>query len=113
MSDCSTESMKPKEPPKTCGTCGNCVAIVGHCDDSNDRVDLYDQSCENWTPRTDDPEQRFHQLKQVAKKLYRRCWKEAARKSSALSTFMRNAHADDDMRPYREQLEALGVSVDD
>lgn len=29
MSDCSTESMKPKEPPKTCGTCGNFARAKG------------------------------------------------------------------------------------
>lgn len=53
---------KLRDDIKSCGNCGKCVAIVGHCDDSNDRVDLYDQSCESWTPRTDDPEQRCQQL---------------------------------------------------
>lgn len=27
MNDCSTESMKPKEPPKTCRTCARWVEI--------------------------------------------------------------------------------------
>lgn len=98
MSDCSMNAMKPKEPPKTCGNCGKCIAIVGHCDDSNDRVDLYDQSYENWTPRTDDPEQRCQQLEQVAREMF--------------------VILDKNLSPsftweFCEQLEALGVSMDD
>ena len=138
MSDCSTNAMKPKEPPKTCGNCGKCVAIVGHCDDNNDRVDLYDQSCENWTPRTDDLEptcdacperlpedgckvkahcydlqQRCQQLEQVARDMFNHM--------QGLDDILRkNAH-DEYMRTdgkavigdIADRLEALGVTAED
>lgn len=61
MSDCSTEAMKPKEPPcfvpKTCASCGtiNC----SHLDDY----------CSNYTLRTDIIEQRNQQLEEVAKEM--------------------------------------------
>lgn len=75
MSDCSTEAMKPKEQPRTCGTCEHafnkdipcCVPVIG-CEDI--RAFYREVGCNHYKERKDTSEQRYQQLEQVAKEMF-------------------------------------------
>ena len=116
MSDYSTESMKPKEFPDNCGNCEHvCYGIFdvvcpypryegqepyehGHyrqCSLSN--------PCERYTARQGTLEQRYQQLEQVAKEMYRAIHRPYTLSDTKVYEKM----------SFRKQLEALGVSLDD
>ena len=105
MSDCSTEAMKMKEPPKTCG---NCVNECIHAD-KNTRT----QWCIHYIPDYDTLEQRYQQLSQVARGLYFQAF--AWRAIDLLNEGFEDVDriVDCELKPYSEQLEALGVNLDD
>lgn len=124
MSDCSTAAMLPKGPTKTCGNCGNllsspnwwsaaCVAIVIQSETfaGYAQVDMENfgssESCGKWIPRSQGAlEKRYQQLEQVVEKLCRLVIEhngtERGRKCGGI-----------DISRQCDQLEALGVSVDD
>lgn len=109
MSDCSTNAMRPKEPPKTCG---NCEIIT-----SNASKDIVCPvrvigACDNWRPRTDALEQRCQQLEQVAKELY----KEYEQIEVELCDFIGYGKLRDKYvggTVFKSHLANLGVSLDD
>lgn len=123
MSDCSTQAMKPKEPPRTCGTCFySTPRKYGHWT-TNDLICLRHAISTNserhhttacgwgiagpcgWRPKEPDAvEQRCQQLEQVAREMYdwadgvvNRCYTVVPGRVDG----------------FRARLEALGVSLDD
>lgn len=108
MSDCSTEAMKTKA--KTCGNCGHSVV----CSAQN-KGDDWDY-CNQWIPEsTDTLEQRYQQLEQVAREMlglikgiereYPRLLDPNTQPGGQIVYPMPS-------ESFREQLEALGVSLD-
>lgn len=109
MSDCSTQAMMPKER-RTCGTCNNCDFFDMECsyieeDGTHRKVTMDTPACADWERRVLTDEEHYEHLAQVARdmlryariRLHEHWTEEDARAVSA----------------YREELEALGVSVDD
>ena len=120
MSDCSTEAMKPKEPPKTCGNCDLNDAIR-HLDDllANDEFPCDEcradhEQLRGWLVGLQSLEQCYQQLEQVAWELYAvalSAWKEArclAGPQVKRSIESREEH----LSRLKAQLEALGVEID-
>lgn len=107
MSDCSTQAMKPKEPPRTNpfpnglwpnrGDCHTC-AKTGHCEYEQFGERIATARCEYRPSAYHSLEQRYKQLEQVAMWAY-----------EIMRDFCAPAYANE----YRDKLEALGVSVDD
>lgn len=116
MSDCSTHAMEPKQP-RTCGNCGHGVQTNVFCRESGGSTaglhSLGERGCRKWTARTDTIEQRYDQLAQVARSMYRII-------ATYESRFEGEYYSPSEWVPERgavtrstkEQLEALGVSVD-
>lgn len=104
MSDCITQAMKPKER-RTCGTCAHCEPSEWHCDSKASEyswmvdVDDVDLPCGGYgyERRTDGLAERYERLAQVAK---------------GMLDFVERAEQMA-YEEFREQLKALGVSVDD
>lgn len=90
MSDCSTQAMMPKEPPRTCGMCDRYYNVrpimrQGACAldglDENGCAPIHkedDKACGNWREiempleqRYKQLEQRYQQLEQVALEMYK------------------------------------------
>lgn len=109
MSDCSTNAMKPKDMDllkspnvsKTCGSCGHVYQVVLNCHYADNDGRYYARAtrsdvraCEDWVPNQDSLEQHYEQLEQVAMNMF-----------YDLDPYC--------AFPYREQLEALGVMVDE
>ena len=110
MSDCSTQAMMPKER-RTCGTCAHCEPSEWHCDSKASEyswmvdVDDVDLPCGGYgyERRTDEAAERRHErLAQVAREMWRYVVAHNTPDSPGV-----------DMSGFEEQLEALGVSVDD
>ena len=132
MSDFSTQAMKPKEQPKTCGNCANVEAEIHTVKCPHKRypmekmVDwaghprfkhhINDSGCEHWTMRHNDTiEQRYQQLEEVAREMlkaiapmHETCCEDTCRNLADMGWKDGCCY-----RGFREQLEALGVSVDD
>lgn len=140
MSDCSTNAMKPKEPPKTCGTCANscghkarlygftcnCVPCLLHGTFKNEAT-----CCSDWKPRTNewglteqdvaiiklgaensDLKERFQQLEQVARDALAIISMTCSLTNEDSEAHCVNLNCGKAYESLREQLEALGVSVD-
>lgn len=120
MSDCSSNAMKPKEKPKTCGTCFHCaerhgtrfIKRDGVCLYCGEAVDTQSTSpicpCGNhrmWRERAGTLEQRYQQLEQVARRLYGYIKRDADDSWSPVKEKI--------AQQFRKQLEALGVDIDD
>ena len=122
MSNCSAKAMQPKEQPRTCGTCGHscehntklygCVYDYVPCL-LHGTFEHEENSCSDWQPSTGVPvrrngkalEQRFQQLEQVAKRLYRYVKKDADESwSPAKEKVARN---------FEEELKAIGVNLNE
>lgn len=108
MSDCSTDDMKPKEKPKTCGNCGRAKTYALHCERLDvcvnaDDVIYLQGRC--WVPKNDTIEQRYQQLEQMIRRMHRYIKKDA--------DYSLSPAKDTAAKYYREEIEALGVSLDD
>ena len=132
MSDCSTQAMTPKEPPRTCGTCYWMMMQPGHgecgaCGNPECGLErgpeaygngyyLYttvDGDCEGefWKPRTGVParkngkalEQRCQHLEQVAREMYD--WADGVVNRCCTVVPER-------VDGFRARLESLGVDLD-
>ena len=121
MNDCRTQAMMPKER-RTCVTCAHCEPSERHCDSKASEyswmvdVDDVDLPCGGYgyERRVDGLAERHERLAQVARRMYR-----------IIATFESRFEADHYSpfewvpergavtRSTREQLEELGVSVDD
>lgn len=114
MSDCSIQAMMPKER-RTCGTCAKGTRWIQCSDDAGMYGDAC--SCERYMPQTDSIEQRYELLAKVARELYDAAWCAWRLKVGAeepeISNELKDRVADSYLQVEREQLEALGVSVDD
>lgn len=132
MSDCSTQAMTAKE--RTCGTCGNGLRVVDYSGKRSSCICEYntrtrctdvallhglDDECQfhpnsgAYRPRVEpDLEQRCQQLEQVAMELFDEYRRLLVRHSSVAGriSVMRDFKG---AGGFREQLEALGVSVGD
>lgn len=116
MSDCSTHAMEPKEPLKTCGTCfystprkyghwttNNLICLRHAVSTHSERHHVTEcgwgiAGPRGWRPKEPDPlEQRCQQLEQVAQTMY-----------AKLDAILSPAST----KNFRQQLEALGVSLD-
>lgn len=126
MSDCSTQAFKAHEKPemshkqisgtpKTCGTCDAYFEVrptmkQGTCgyDELDDEgcAPLHDSddSCEMWNPQSLTLEERYQQLEHVAVAM-QKCLATHAHDWTQVSDYT--------AAYYRNQLEALGVSVDE
>lgn len=137
MSDCSTNAMKPKMPPKTCGTCQHqrychmpaesrfaeaCARfrpegeptvpkyapISETCDACPERI--MEDGCKV-KARCYDLEQRCQQLEQVTKELFDAYRRLLACYRGAVGIFNAQENATSAGK-FRERLESVGVSVD-
>lgn len=116
MSDCSTQAMVPKER-RTCGNCGHGVQTNVFCRESDGSTaglhSLGERGCRKWVGHTDTLEQRYERLAQVARSMYRVI-------AMFETRFEAEHYSPSEWAPERgaitkstkEQLEALGVSVD-
>lgn len=126
MSDCSTDAMKPKEPPETCSNCGHscghetklygCVYFYVPCL-LNGTFEHASNRCSDWEPcgKCGDLEPacnfmcaRMQELEQVAREMLRYLIRY---ETKAGNPFDSGCHLVSD--GYRDHLEALGVSIDD
>lgn len=106
---CSTDAFEPKEPSKTCGNCGNAApAVWCNPDGRLYLIENIDASrCPNYHELTDALEQRCERLGQVAKRMYgtMRDWYQLLDAADTpCGEFLVSLH---------DQLEALGVNIDD
>lgn len=126
MSDCSISAMEPKQP-RVCGNCKNwhSVGVIrGYCglDETleNGCLPLHlndDAACGDYEDIPPTLQERYEQLAQVTRKLYDAAWCAWRLKVGAeepeISNELKDRVADSYLQVEREQLEALGVSVDD
>lgn len=111
MSDCSIQAMMLKER-RTCGTCKHCEPCEWHCDSKESEyswmvdVDDVDLPCGGYgyEHHSDGLAERYERLARVAREM---C------KCLASHAYDWTQVAEETADYYREQLEALGVSVDD
>lgn len=116
MSDCSTQAMKPKER-RTCGNCNNCDFFDMECsyieeDGTHRKVTMDTPACADWERRVLTDEERYEHLAQVAREMF---WCVRDPLDFAERTgekYTRDGHYYF-TEIFAEQLEALGVSVDD
>ena len=118
MSDCSTQAMMPKER-RTCGNCNNCDFFDMECsyieeDETHRKVTMDTPACADWERRVLTDEECYERLAQVARSMYRVI-------AMFETRFEAEHYSPSEWAPERgaitkstkEQLEALGVSVDD
>lgn len=108
MSNCSP-AMEPKER-RTCGNCNNCDFFDMECsyieeDGTHRKVTMDTPACADWERRVLTDEERYERLAQVARDMLR-----YARIRLHEHWTEEDANA---VSAYREELERLGVSVDD
>lgn len=107
MSDCSIDAMKPKERPKTCGNCAHGKHVFISCWEGNDGkrhdYESFSPACKHWHGHEGTFKERFEQLGQVTKQLWN--FLEARSEKVPQATYILGKTA--------EQLEALGVNIDD
>ncbi len=122
---------------KTCGNCGNAIPIPiegedGTMQDNMIGVCPYDwavdflrnepnfighlpekEPCEQWTEATDTLEQRYQQLAEVARELYKAVepMHESCNEDICLALVDKGWHGDACLYDFRKQLEELGVEV--
>lgn len=131
MSDCSSEAMKPKERPKTCGTCGwfalepgklrsgACLGSYSKCLrayklTSVHRCEGEQVWCPGWRSKGSDTlEQRYQQLEQVARDMYTFISINEILNGTTLRGQAKPADKIMCRSSFQDQLESLGVSVDD
>lgn len=129
MSDCSTQAMNPKEPPKTCGNCNRYFNVrptmrQGTCplDDLDEHgcAPIHnedDEACDDWRAIEIPIEQRYQQLEQVARDLYNSAWCAWWLKTNYslpdLDKETMNRVADSYLQKERDQLKSLGVIIDE
>lgn len=111
MSDCSTQAMMPKER-RTCGTCEHVSSTLLDCFYASNDSNFYMQctrpdvrACEHYVDDPDSLQRRYERLEQVAREMMR-----YARIRLHEHWTEEDAMA---VSAYREELDALGVSVDD
>lgn len=126
MSDCSTNDMKPKEPPNTCWNCED-FSITGWCHEyemgRSDTAPICKHYKKAQRPHVDTLEQRYQQLEQVAREARVLCntlleaigdiATEDDAQLRACSALGAVSAAGRVMSYIGEQFKVLGVSVDD
>lgn len=122
MSDCSTQAMKPKEPPKTCGSLTREFRnIQDHCRYEREgsvagSFHCYDVtgSCfDRWVDEVEGLEQRYQQLEQVARDMwnfFRLISDDLGFEASFTHDVTKESWS---LEVFRNRLEVLGVSLDD
>ena len=106
MSDCSINAMKPKEPSKTCGNCGHGDYLsTVYCDVFNCDMLVSDKPCQDWIKNENNQDQRYQQLGQVAKDMFK-CIDESMDRETYVTTF-------GELGSWQDQLKELGVEIDD
>lgn len=119
MSDCSIHAMKPKQP-RTCETCAHCEPCEWHCDSKESEyswlvdVDDVDLPCGGYgyEHRSDGLAERYERLAQVAREMFWFARDPLDFVERTGEKYMRDGHYFF-TEIFAEQLEALGVSVDD
>lgn len=113
MSDCSTQAMTPKEPPKTCGTCAHSESYEVYCPKLNLFIVAKQKArCGLWEDQDGDSRQRRQQLEQVAQEMfseYRKLFATRMNEEGARKV----ARSFKSAGEFRERLEALGVNLDE
>lgn len=107
MSDCSSSAMEPR----TCGTCKNVRYTLLDCFHAANDERYYMRctkpnamACEHYVDDPDSPQHRYERLAQVALEMYE--WADGI-------THKTWTIVPERVDGFREELEALGVSVDD
>lgn len=128
MSGCSMQEMKPKQP-RTCGTCAHCEPCEWHCDSKESEyswmvdVDDVDLPCGGYgyEHRSDGLVERYERLAQVAREMHSTLGDalkvlslvRVPRQNNKTSFSLRTLKCVERYISFHDELEALGVSVDD
>ena len=123
MSDCSTKAMMLKER-RTCGTCKHVNDVRLGCMFAANDSSYYMRctaphlrACGHYVDDPDSLPRRYERLAQVARELYDAAWcawwLKANEQMPETSRELKDRVADSYLQVEKEQLEALGVSVDD
>lgn len=105
---------------KTCGNCSHCRPIEWSCDSEksgfNYIVDADESWCHGkaWKPRTDTIEQRYQQLAQLTKGIFALMvgFNRIIVKNNIISSLTAKI-GEDEINAIRDDIEELGVSLDD